>query len=220
MSTLPLKPSPLALKLAARLHGSPRRPESVLAEEIETILHWHEVNEWTRIREANKLVPRFSDNVCVRRSRYSDIRHTGNEFFALELAPPEPDLPHEVQLKRYIVPGRCWTYAFQWQPSAGVGQGPRVVYGSEGNTPIAAALKLLVADLDRPQVVALFEEAFGAERIVVRYHRDTLALLAALAPRSLTYRRTARLIETTLAARRARIETERASNAASLAPSP
>lgn len=200
---IPDKPSPLALKLAARLF---RKTAAKRAFDIEHVLSNHRYEEWQRVRDENKLKASFCDNVCVFAGR--DRR----EFFELQLLPAEPDLLYEVMLKRYCVPGRCWTYGFQWVND---GSG-RVVYGSEGTAPLAQSLKLIVADLDKPQVVDLFKQAFGAERIVCRYQQDTLQLLRALAPRCKVLRAIEPLIEQTRVARQARFEAQRAAEKATL----
>ncbi len=140
--------------------------------------------------------PAFSDNTRVRAGRtLRDGGYSGNEYLALSLAPPEEDLPYTVQLKRYCVPGRCWTYAFQWTPSTRQGIGDRLSYGSEGNAPLAKALKQVVADLDRPQVVALCRRAVMAERIALTYGRELIELLDVLAPRSKTRKAVAAMVE-------------------------
>ncbi len=194
------QPSSLAVKLAERLFP---KTVAVTAAAIDEIIRWHGIDERQAIRDEAKRLPGYCENTLVKRGR------NGAEFFELQLLPPTGDAPYEVQFKRYCVPGRCWTYGFQWWSSRQMGTGDRVVYGSEGNDSIGPALKLLAADLDKPRVVELFTDAFGAERIVCRYHRDTLNLLEALAPRSKAYRATKALVDKTLAARRKRIEAER-----------
>lgn len=186
------KPSSLATKLAAQF--------DILADKVDNILRWHECDEWQVQRAANKLLPQFCSNTRVYRGRDCD-----QHWFELQLMPAEDRMPFEVQFKRYATPGRYWIYAFQWQPSLGSGQGPRVVYGSEGTEPIARSLKLLLRDLERPQVLRLFEEALSAERVVCRYHRDLTNLLRALAPRSKAAKLTERLALKTFETRKARL---------------
>lgn len=191
------KPSKLATALATALF---KTTADKRASQIDGILHWHEHEERRRIDDANKLLPRFCDNTGVFRNRDRD------EFFELQLLPPEPGAVYEVQFKRYAVPGRYWIYAFRFERE---GSG-RLVYGSEGSEPLAKSLKLAEADLNKPQVVDLFKQAFSAERIVCRYHHEALELLGMLAPKSKAYRVTHALCENVLKEREARFEADRA----------
>ncbi len=128
-------PSSLAIKLAARFH--PKGPDA--AKEIDDVLVRHKYEEWGRIRDANKLLPSFCENVRVFANR------DRNEFFELQLLPPEPDMPYEVRFKRYAVPGRYWIYAFYFERE---GSG-RVVYGAESDDSITKSLKMLATDLNK-----------------------------------------------------------------------
>lgn len=193
------QPSSLAVKLAARL--TPKKPE--MAVEIDDIILWHEREKRERIRDANKLLPSFCDNVGVLRTR------DRGEFFELQLLPPEPDAPYEIQFKRYAVPGRYWVYCFRYERE---GSG-RVIYGSEGGEYLTKSLKLVEVDLNKPQVVELFRQAFSAERAVCRYRTEAIELLRMLAPKSKTYRETHKLCEQTMEARAARINAERGTKA-------
>jgi len=186
------KPSPLAIKLAARF--APKKLDA--AKEIDNIVEWHWRDERENIRKINALLPSFCDNIGVFRNQ------DRGEFFELQLLPSEPHAPYEVQFKRYAVPGRYWIYGFNYQHE---GSG-RVVYGSESDEPLAKSLKLIETDLNKPQVVKLFELAFSVERVVCRYRHDTLTLLSMLAPKSKAYRVINKLCEKTMEARKVRIE--------------
>lgn len=186
------QPSALAIKLATRF--APKKPDA--AKDIDDMIRWHESDEREAVRRANKLLPSFCDNVRVFGNK------DRNEFFELQLLPPEPGADYEVQFKRYAVPGRYWIYAFRYERE---GSG-RVIYGSEHDGAISKALKMLEADLDKPQVVDLFKRAFSAERAVCRYWHDTRTLLEMIAPKSKAYRVTCKLCEGVLDARAARIE--------------
>ncbi len=134
-------------------------------------------------------LPSFYNNTCVRRGRDS------YEYLAIGFGPPEECLPHTVEIKRYCVPGRVWTYAFQYVPAPCAGVGGRISYGSEGTTPMGKALALVVHDLDRPQVVELFLNAFRARGILSVYGRNAETLLHAIAPRSRVCRELHKLIK-------------------------
>jgi hypothetical protein len=187
------KPSSLAIKLAARFH--PKGPDA--AKDIDNVIRWHQRDERENIRKTNQLLPNFCDNIGVFRNQ------DRGEFFELQLLPSEPHAPYEVQFKRYAVPGRYWIYGFNYQHE---GSG-RVAYGSESNEPLAKSLKLIEIDLNKPQVVKLFELAFSVERVVCRYRHDTLTLLSMLAPKSKAYRATLKICEKMMEARKVRIET-------------
>jgi hypothetical protein len=91
--------------------------------------------------------PIFNDNTRVESGRGY------YEYLAVSLSPMEEDAPYKVRLNRYSVPGRIDTYAFYWHPSPGAGVGARLAYYSEGfNLPLDKALRLVEADLDRPNV--------------------------------------------------------------------
>ncbi len=191
------KPSNLAVKLATTLF---KKDADKRASEIDGIINWHESDQRERVRNENKLLPSFCDNVGVFRN--SDR----GEFFELQLLPPEPGAPYEVQFKRYAVPGRYWIYAFRFERE---GSG-RLIYGSEGSEALSKSLKLVEADLNKPQVIELFERAFSAERVVCRYRHEVMPLLEMLAPKSKAYRATHKLCEKVLNEREARIVANRA----------
>lgn len=191
-------PSPLAQKLAQCLFKSAQHETK--AQLIDQAVHWHHLDEIRRAQEDNRRLPQFCGNVRVFTGK------TRAEFLELQLMPAEPpDLPFEVQIKRYAVPGRYWVYGFQWHPSQRAGIGSRLVYGAEGNEPLSKALPMVLADLERPQVLGLIREALGNERVALHYRRDLQALLRALAPRSKATRLAEKLCGQTLEARKARL---------------
>jgi hypothetical protein len=84
------KPSSLATKLAQHLFkGDDKR-----AIDIDNVLSVHRYDEFRRIRDESKLLPSFCENISVLRAR------DRNEFFELQLLPPEPGNDYEVQFKR------------------------------------------------------------------------------------------------------------------------
>lgn len=187
------QPSALAIKLAARF--APKVPDA--AKDIDNLIQWHGQDERERIRQANKLLPGFCENTRV----FANANR--NEFFELQLLPAEPRMEYEVMFKRYAVPGRYWIYAFYFERE---GSG-RVVYGAESDDSITKSLKMLATDLDKPQVVDLFKQAFSAKRVALRYRQETLRLLKMLAPKSKSYRVAKKLSDKALEDKRARIET-------------
>lgn len=172
------KPSPLAVKIVALIEQRRKAREAITPEVIDSTIVSHRYEQWQQVRDANKRLPQFCENVGVFRGR------TRAEWFELQLLPPETDAPYEVMLKRYATPGRYWVYAFQW---VNEGSG-RVIYGAESTPPLSKALAQIATDLDKPQVLDLFNRAFETRGVLSRYGRDCWRLLAALAPRSKSYR--------------------------------
>jgi hypothetical protein len=143
----------------------------------------------------------FGDNVRVKRGK-NDC-----EFLAISLRPRKSGKTWEVMFYRYCVPGRCDLYSFQWNMSDDIGV-HHLTYFSDFNIPMAKAIKMAEDDFNRPYVIEMCLEAFSAERVVIRYHRDFLRLLGLVAPKSKTYRKVAELCEKTLEERRIRLEKE------------
>ena len=125
---------------------------------------------------------RISDNVWIQ------ARRDGAEFLEISCRPVEAEYrSYEVSLSRYCVPGRCDIYSFR------VGYGgktPKLEYSSSEWTPLplAKAIKLVEEDLNKPQVVAMFVEAFSVEKQCLRYDWSMIALLSIIGPETKTYR--------------------------------
>lgn len=214
-----VKVSPLAQHLTQSLFVSrhdkrgrplPSRltPDEIASTEkmIDILLEGHRWRQMEEERESAKHLPSFYENISVYNGK------DRGEFFELQLAPAEPlnDMPYEVMINRYCVPGRYWTYAFQWHPSAGVGQGERLVYGSEGNTPIAPQLAQFAKDIEKPQVIDLFKQAIDTPRILLHYSRDLIRLLDALAPKSKVAKLVRKRTDDLFARRHAAMDAQRA----------
>ncbi len=136
--------------------------------------------------------PEFSDNVNVKKA----TKRNGymREFLSLSLAPTDAEWkPYEVSIRRYCLPGRCDTYCFDYTPSIGTGIGARIRYFSDDWMALPRALSLAARDLDRPQVVELFINAFSAESCVLKYRHDTIQLLKVIGPKSKTLREVEKL---------------------------
>lgn len=105
----------------------------------------------------------LSDNIMVARRKW------GAEFLSIylcysknytEAQEHRRNLKPVVSITRYCVPGRIATYDFEYV-EGGSGHGDRVQYFSEsmgGPMTMARALLLLRQDLQKPQVLRLFQE--------------------------------------------------------------
>jgi hypothetical protein len=94
----------------------------------------------------------ISDNIRVGGAKdYSN-------YFSINCSPTNDDWkPYEVNIGRYIVPGRCNYYTFDWiQGQSGVA--PRIRFCSETGTPLTEAMKMVKRDLNLPQVVKLLKD--------------------------------------------------------------
>lgn len=131
----------------------------------------------------------FYDNTHVKRTK------DYNEYFGLSLAPIEREgVRHEVSIYRYRVPGRCDTYYFTWEKD----HPNKVSYFSDGWQSIVESAKMVKRDLDKPQVVKLFVDAFTDEKICLRHRRDVMDLLRVIGPNSKTINALEKQIKKTL----------------------
>ena len=80
---------------------------------------------------------------------------------------------YEIHLTRYTCPGRYDTYSFALQPNG------NIVYWSETNTTLPQAIKLLMVDLGRSQIVDMIDRMLGKVG-----NRRLAEFLFELAPRS------------------------------------
>lgn len=122
-----------------------------------------------------------------------------NEYLGLSCAPKDETRTFETYIYRYCVPGRCDSYAFRLN-------GRVLEFSSDGWVPLDHAIRWVQDDLNKPEVVEMFVNAFSAMRPFLYFNRDIMSLLGLIGPKSKTYRAMKRLQKKMIAENRARIE--------------
>lgn len=146
-------------------------------------------------------IRKHHDNTMVRRLKW------GYEYFSITFQDPEPPTwPNSVSLSCYCVPGRIDSYRFDQIPAT-PGLIARVRFCSEGHVNLPRALKMLHADLEKPQVVELIKRAVGKENLI-GYSRTFVGLLEEIAPKAKATRAARRLLDKVIAQRRERFRQE------------
>jgi hypothetical protein len=150
---------------------------------------------------------RYSDNVRVASNS------GGSEYLAVSFRErtKDDDIPYEVAIYRYCVPGRCDTYHFDWTDRPG--EAWRLRYFSDGHLELDKAINMAKKDLDKPQVVELFKRALEPEKHM-HFSRILQRILQLIAPKSKTLKMAERIQKKLVAIRTERIKAEDAKNEA------
>lgn len=145
----------------------------------------------------------YHDNVLVR------SRPNSGEFLDVGLNAATEDGDAPVRLCRYVVPGRTDVYTFDWVPGH-TGVGERVRYFSDHGLPLAAALAMLVRDLNKKAVVEMLVQACRNPQTYLAARLLVHELLPVLAPKSVSLRECNACIAEIRAEHRKRIEQQAA----------